>query len=142
MVTADLISALLLPLPPWLGFWIFRRKGRVGLSYGYFLGGILALLALPWAHLTGLPVPAAQLGGALLGFSIFLQAQREGVEGIRRLALGVGGATLFLALLLLRLRLPWQEVGRFWAGAALEALLWLVLSDLAYRWTGGKKLEV
>ncbi|HEY3399294.1 MAG TPA: hypothetical protein VGK03_01570 [Geothrix sp.] len=142
MAYADLISALLLPLPPWLGFWIFRRKGRVGLSYGYFLGGILAVLALPWAHLTGLPLPAAQLGGALFGFTLFLQAQREGVQGVRRLAVGVGGASLFLALLLIRLHLPWQEVLRFWIGAAIEALFWLVFSDLAYRWTGGRQLEL
>ena len=46
MAVADLIAALLLPLPPWLGFWIFRRKGRIGLSYGYFLGGLLTVLAL------------------------------------------------------------------------------------------------
>ncbi|WP_243301226.1 PAS domain-containing protein [Geothrix oryzisoli] len=142
MPFADLISALLLPLPPWLGFWIFRRKGRVGLSYGYFLGGILAVMALPWAHLTGLPLPAAQLGGALLGFTIFLQAQREGVQGVRRLAVGVGSASLFLALLLVRIHLPWQSVLHVWAGAALEALLWLVLSDLAYRWTHGRQLEL
>lgn len=142
MADADLIAALLLPLPPWLGFWIFRRKGRVGLSYGYFLGGILALLALPWAHLTGLPVPTAQLGGALFGFTLYLQAQREGAAGIRRLAVGVGGATLFLLLLLLRLRLPWVEVFRFWFGAAVEAVLWLVCSDLAYRWTRGRNLEL
>lgn len=142
MALADLISALLLPVPPWLGFWIFRRKGRVGLSYGYFLGGILAALALPWAQLTGLPVPGAQLGGALFGFTIFLQAQREGVQGVRRLVVGVGGASLFLILLLLRLHLPWQEVLRFWGGAALEALLWLIFSDLAYRWTRGRQLEV
>jgi len=142
MAFADLISALLLPLPPWLGFWIFRRKGRVGLSYGYFLGGILAVLALPWAHLTGLPLPAAQLGAALFGFTIFLQAQREGVQGARRLAVGVGGATLFLALLLVRLHLPWQEVLHFWIGAALESLLWLILSDLAYRWAHGRQLEL
>ncbi|WP_257304008.1 PAS domain-containing protein [Geothrix campi] len=142
MAFADLISALLLPLPPWLGFWIFRRKGRVGLSYGYFLGGILAVLALPWGHLTGLPLPAAQLGGALLGFTIFLQAQREGVQGVRRLIVGVGGASLFLALLLVRLRLPWEALLHFWVGAALEAMLWLVLSDLAYRWTHGRQLEL
>ncbi|HEY3270886.1 MAG TPA: hypothetical protein VGJ89_06695 [Geothrix sp.] len=142
MAFADLISALLLPLPPWLGFWIFRRKGRVGLSYGYFLGGILAVLALPWAHLTGLPLSAAQLGGALLGFTIFLQAQREGVQGVRRLIVGVGGASLFLALLLVWLHLPWQGVLQLWAGAALEALLWLVLSDLAYRWAHGRQLEL
>ena len=139
---ADLIAALLLPLPPWLGFWIFRRKGRIGLSYGYFLGGILAVLALPWAHLTGLPIPASQLGGALFGFTLFLQAQREGVQGIRRLAVGVGGSTAFLLLFLLRLHLPWQEVGRFWVGAILEALLWLLLSDLAYRWAKGRQLEI
>ena len=93
MPLADLIAALLLPVPPWLGFWLFRRKGRVGLSYGYFLGGILTILALPWARLVGSPVPSSQLGGALFGFTLFLQAQREGVQGIRRLAMGVGGAT-------------------------------------------------
>lgn len=142
MPFADLIAALLLPLPPWLGFWIFRRKGRIGLSYGYFLGGILAVLTLPWSRLAGLPLPAAQLGAALLGFTIFLQAQREGVPGVRRLAVGVGGASLFAGLLLARLRLPWQGVVHFWGGAALEALLWLVLSDLAYRWTRGGKLEL
>lgn len=139
---ADLIAALLLPLPPWLGFWIFRRKGRVGLSYGYFLGGILSVLALPWAHFTGQPIPAAQLGGALFGFTLFLQAQREGVQGVRRLAVGVGGATGFLLLLLLRLQLPWQEVARFWAGALFESLLWLLFSDLAYRWAEGRQLEL
>ena len=142
MAVADLIAALLLPLPPWIGFWIFRRKGRVGLSYGYFLGGILTVLALPWAHLTGSLVPTPQLGGALFGFTLFLQAQREGVQGIRRLAIGVGGATGFLILLLLRLHLPWQEVAHFWAGAILEALLWLLFSDLAYRWAQGRQLEV
>jgi len=142
MPLADLIAALLLPVPPWLGFWLFRRKGRVGLSYGYFLGGILTILALPWARLVGSPVPSSQLGGALFGFTLFLQAQREGVQGIRRLAMGVGGATGVLLLLLLRLRLPWQEVAHFWAGAALEALLWLLCSDLAYRWAKGRQLEV
>jgi PAS domain-containing protein len=142
MAVADLIAALLLPLPPWLGFWIFRRKGRIGLSYGYFLGGILTMLALPWAHLASAPVPTTQLGGALFGFTLFLQAQREGVQGVRRLALGVGGATGFLVLLLVRLRLPWQEVPRFWGGAALEGLLWLLFSDLAYRWAKGRQLEV
>jgi PAS domain-containing protein len=142
MAFADLIAALLLPLPPWLGFWIFRRKGRIGLSYGYFLGGILTMLALPWAHLAGSPVPTSQLGGALFGFTLFLQAQREGVQGIRRLAFGVGGASVFLVLLLLRLHLPTQEVARFWIGAALEAVLWLLFSDLAYRWAKGRQLEV
>lgn len=142
MAFTDLISALLLPLPPWLGFWTFRRKGRVGLSYGYFLGGILAVLALPWAHLTGLPLATAQLGAALFGFTIFLQSQREGVQGVRRLAVGVGGASVFLALLLVRLHLPWRGVLHLWTGAALEAVLWLVLSDLAYRWTHGRQLEL
>lgn len=142
MAFADLLAALLLPLPPWLGFWIFRRKGRIGLSYGYFLGGILTMLALPWAHLARSPVPTSQLGGALFGFTLFLQAQREGVQGVRRLALGVGGATSFLLLLLLRLHLPWQDVARFWLGAALEGLLWLLFSDLAYRWTKGSQLEI
>jgi len=139
---ADLIAALLLPLPPWLGFWIFRRKGRVGLSYGYFLGGILTVLALPWAHFTGLPLPASQLGAALFGFTLFLQAQREGVQGIRRLALGVGGSTGFLILLLLRLHLPWHETAWLWVGAIIEALLWLLFSDLAYRLAKGRQLEI
>jgi len=142
MPLADLIAALLLPVPPWLGFWLFRRKGNVGLSYGYFLGGILTVLALPWGRLVGSPVPTSQLGGALFGFTLFLQAQREGVQGIRRLAMGVGGATGVLLLLLLRLHLPWQEILHFWAGAALEALLWLLFSDLAYRLTRGRQLEV
>lgn len=137
----DLIAALLLPLPPWLGFWIFRWKGRVGLSYGYFLGGILAVLALPWPRISGHPVPTALLGSALFGFTLFLQAQREGVQGLRRLGVGVGGATLFELLLLLRLGLPWGTIPRFWAGALLESLLWLLLSDLAYRWTRGRFLE-
>lgn len=141
MPLADLIAALLLPVPPWLGFWLYRRKGRVGLSYGYFLGGTLAILALPWAKLLGSPVPTSQLGGALFGFTLFLQAQREGVQGIRRLAMGVGGATVILLLLLLRLHLPWQEVAHFWAGAVLEALLWLFFSDLTYRLAKGRQLE-
>ncbi len=138
----DLIAALLLSLPPWLGFWIFRRKGRIGLSYGYFLGGILAVLALPWPRISGHPLPTALLGAALFGFTLFLQAQREGVQGLRRLAVGVGGATLFELLLLLQLGLPWGTLPRFWAGAVLEALLWLLLSDLAYRWTRGRLLEL
>ncbi|HJV48581.1 MAG TPA: hypothetical protein VJ549_04835 [Geothrix sp.] len=142
MPVADLIAALLLPLPPWLGFWIFRRKGRIGLSYGYFLGGILTMLALPWAQLAGTAVPTAQLGGALFGFTLFLQAQREGVQGVRRLALGVGGATGFLVLLLLRLHLPARAVAHFWVGAALEGLFWLLFSDLAYRWAKGRQLEI
>ena len=136
----DLIAALLLPLPPWLGFWIFRWKGRVGLSYGYFLGGILAVLALPWPRLSGHSVPTGLLGATLFGFTLFLQAQREGVQGLRRLGVGVGGATLFELLLLLRLGLPWATIPRFWAGSMLEAVLWLFLSDLAFRWTRGRLL--
>ncbi|WP_306589421.1 hypothetical protein [Geothrix sp. 21YS21S-4] len=142
MAFADLIAALLLPLPPLLGFWTFRRTGRAGLGHAYFLGGLLAVLALPWAQLTGVPIPAPQVGAALLGFTLFLQAQREGVQGVRYLALGVGGISLFQVFLLFHLNLPWQEIPRFWFGAALEGLLWLVLSDLAYRWTGGRQLEL
>ena len=142
MALTDLTAALLLPLPPWVGFWIFRRKGRVGLSYGYFLGGILAVLSLPWGRLTGTSFPAAQVGAALFGFTIFLQAQREGVQGVRRLVLGVGGATLFLLALLHRLDLPWQASVRFWLGALLEAGLWLLGADLAYRWSLGRHLAV
>ena len=142
MDLGDLTAALLLPLPPWVGFWIFRKKGRVGLSYGYFLGGILAALALPWTSLTGHPVPTALLGAALFGFTLFLQAQREGVQGLRRLGIGVGGASLFEILLLMELGLPWQSIPRFWAGAVLEALLWLLLADLAFRLLRGRLLEL
>ncbi len=142
MTLADLTAALLLPLPPWLGFWIFRRKGRVGLSYGYFLGGILAILALPWPRLTGHQVPTALLGSALFGFTLFLQAQREGTQGLRRLGVGVGGASLFAILLLAQQDLPWRTIPRFWAGAILEGLLWLLLADLAHRLTRGRFLEL
>ena len=83
MIPRDLALALLLPLPPLLGFWVFRLKGRVGLSYGYFLGGTLAVLAMPWPLITGKAQPMADLGGALLGFSLYLQAHREGRQGIR-----------------------------------------------------------
>ncbi len=141
MTLADGLAALLLPLPPWLGFWIFRRKGRVGLSYGYFLGGILAILALPWPRLTGNQVPTALLGSALFGFTLFLQAQREGTQGLRRLAVGVGGASVFALILLLQLGLPWRSIPRFWGGAILEGLLWLLLADLAHRLTRGRFLE-
>jgi PAS domain-containing protein len=139
---ADLTAALLLPLPPWLGFWIFRRKGRVGLSYGYFLGGILAILALPWPRLSGHQVPTALLGSALFGFTLFLQAQREGTQGLRRLGVGVGGASLFALFLLAQQNLPWRTIPRFWAGAVLEGLLWLLLADLAHRLTRGRFLEL
>jgi hypothetical protein len=142
MGMTDLLAAIMLPLPPWVGFWVYRRKGRVGLSYGYFLGGILAVLTLPWATMTGLPIPAPQLGGALFGFTLFLQAQREGAQGIRRLGVGVGGSTLFVLLLLLRLHLPLRGVIHFWGGALVEGLLWLLLSDLAFRLARGRQLEV
>ena len=142
MSLADLTAALLLPLPPWLGFWLFRRKGRVGLSYGYFLGGILAILALPWPRLTGHQVPTALLGSALFGFTLFLQAQREGTQGLRRLGVGVGGASLFAIFLLAQQKLPWATIPRFWAGAVLEGLLWLLLADLAHRLTRGRFLEL
>ncbi|HEX9082487.1 MAG TPA: hypothetical protein VF768_09415 [Holophagaceae bacterium] len=142
MSLADLIAALLMALPPWLGFWIFRKKGRVGLSYGYFLGGILAILSLPWPRLTGHPVPTALLGSALFGFTLFLQAQREGVQGLRRLVVGVGGASGFTILLLTQLGLAWHTILRFWAGALVEGLLWLLLADVAYRLLRGRFLEV
>ena len=138
----DLIFTLLLPLPPWVGFQLFKRKGRVGLSYGYFLGGIVCVLALPWHSLTNLPAPTAHLGGSLLGFTLFLQALREGAPGLRRLAVGLGGATLFILILLALLHLPLQSVGVFWAVALIQGLLWLMLSDLAYHLTRGRWLQV
>jgi CheY-like chemotaxis protein len=137
----DLLFTLLLPLPPWVGFQLFKRKGRVGLSYGYFLGGIVCVLALPWATLTGLPAPTAHLGGSLLGFTLFLQALREGAHGLRRLAVGLGGATAFMILLLTLLGLPLQSVGVFWAVALVQGLLWLLFSDLAYLLTRGRWLH-
>lgn len=142
MFFRDLLFTLLLPLPPWVGFQLFKRKGRVGLSYGYFLGGIVCVLALPWAALTGLPAPTAHLGGSLLGFTLFLQALREGAQGLRRLAVGLGGATAFILLLLSLLRLPLQSAGVFWAVALVQGLLWLLLSDLAYLLTRGRWLQV
>jgi hypothetical protein len=137
----DLVFLLLLPLPPWVGFQLFKRKGRVGLSYGYFLGGIVCVLALPWAVLTGLPVPTAHLGGSLLGFTLFLQALREGAQGLRRLAVGLGGATVFILVLLTLLKLPLESVAVFWAVALVQGLLWLLLSDLAYLLTRGRWLQ-
>ncbi len=142
MTFADLVAALMMALPPWVGFWIFRTKGRVGLSYGYFLGGILAILSLPWPRFAGHPVPTALLGSALLGFTLFLQAQREGVQGLRRLGVGVGGASLFAIVLLAELGLPWHTVLRFWGGAVVEGLLWLLLGDLAFRIARGRYLEL
>ncbi|MBS1766250.1 MAG: hypothetical protein JST05_02435 [Acidobacteria bacterium] len=140
MLFRDLVFTLLLPLPPWVGFQLFKRKGRVGLSYGYFLGGIVCVLALPWAALTQVQAPTAHLGGALLGFTLFLQALREGVQGLRRLAVGLGGATLFMLVLLALLHLPLRSVGIFWAVALVQGLLWLMLADLAYHLTKGRWL--
>ena len=136
----DLIYALLLPVPPWLGFLIYRVRGRVGVSYGYFLGGILAVLSLPWPQL-GRGLPSPHLGGALLGFTFFIAAQREGGKGVRQLAYGVGGATLFVWLTGARLGLDMRSVLAFWAMALLEGGLWLLLSDLGYRLTQGRWLS-
>ncbi|HJW08505.1 MAG TPA: hypothetical protein VJ483_02665, partial [Holophagaceae bacterium] len=142
MLPRDLILALALPLPPWLGFQVFKRKGRVGLSYGYFLGGIICVLALPWAELLQRPTPTAHLGGSLLGFTLFLQAHREGAQGLRRLALGLGGASLFILAILHSWALPIQSLALLWALALGEGLLWLMLSDLGYRATGGRWLHL
>ncbi len=143
MSYAHLLFALLLPVPPYLGFWIYRLKGRVGLSYGYFLGGILGVLAMPW-HLA-LPqaqaFPSGHMGGTLLGFSLFLQAYREGRHGLRRLLFGVGGATAFGLIFCIQLGLDPEPLGWFWAAALLEALIWLLLSDLGFRITRGRWLE-
>jgi CheY-like chemotaxis protein/PAS domain-containing protein len=143
MTLAHLLFALLLPIPPYLGFWIYRLKGRVGLSYGYFLGGILGVLAMPW-HLA-LPqakaFPSGHMGGTLLGFSLFLQAYREGRHGLRRLLFGVGGATAFGLIFCLQLGLDPVPLAWFWGAALLEALIWLLLSDLGYRATRGRWLE-
>lgn len=141
MLFRDLVFTLLLPLPPWVGFQLFKRKGRVGLSFGYFLGGIVCVLALPWAAMSPVQAPTAHLGGALLGFTLFLQALREGVQGLRRLAAGLGGATLFMLVLLALLHLPLRSVGIFWAVAAVQALLWLLLADLAYHLAKGRWLQ-
>lgn len=141
MFFRDLMFTLLLPLPPWVGFQLFKRKGRVGLSYGYFLGGIVCVLALPWAEMTGLPAPTAHLGGSLLGFTLFLQALREGAQGLRRLAVGLGGATMFILVLLILLSLPLESVAVFWGVALVQGLLWLLLSDIAYHLTRGRWLQ-
>jgi PAS domain-containing protein len=142
----DLFLALLLPLPPWLGFLIFRRKGRVGLSYGYFLGGILAVLSLPWltvSRLAGLePLPSAFLGGTLFGFSLFVQLNREGAQGIRRLGFGVGGATIFAWLLSLQVGLDaMNSFLLFWGTTIAQTALWMLLSDLGYRLSKGRWLS-
>lgn len=143
MTLAQLLFALILPIPPYLGFLIYRLKGRVGLSYGYFLGGILGVLAMPW-HLA-LPearaFPSEHMGGTLLGFSLFLQAYREGRHGLRRLLFGVGGATAFGVLFCIQLGLDVEPIGWFWAAALLESGIWLLMSDLGYRLTRGRWLE-
>lgn len=139
----ELILALLLPLPPWLGFWIFRRKGRVGMSYGYFLGGILAVLSLPWMHMGFEPFPSAFLGGTLFGFSLFIQVNREGGQGIRRLVFGVGGATIFGWLMSLQVGIESNPtLLHFWEIAVAEAGLWMLLSDLGYRACRGRWLSL
>lgn len=138
----DLLLALLLAVPPWVGFLTFRWKGRVGLSYGYFLGGILAILAIPWPALGTRGLPSAHLGGALLGFTFFLQANRDGRNGVRRLAVGVGGATFFAWLLGTTLGMDMRSVLAFWGTAMLEGSLWLLLSDLGYRLTKGRWLSI
>lgn len=142
MNTPDLILALLLPLPPWLGFLIYRYRGRVGLAYGYFLGGVLAVLSLPWPQLGTYGLPSAHLGGTLFGFTLFLQAHREGRQGLRSLTLGVSGATFFVWILGNLMGLDMRSVTAFWATALLEGALWLVLSDLGYRVTRGRWLAL
>ena len=141
MNTHDLLFALLLPVPPWLGFLIYRYRGRVGTSYGYFLGGILAILALPWPQM-GQDLPSPHLGGALLGFTLFIAVHLDGGRGLRRLAYGVGGATLFVWLTGSRMGLDMRSVFAFWAMALMHAGLWLLLSDLGYRITQGRWLQV
>jgi PAS domain-containing protein len=141
MTAHDLLFALLLPLPPWVGFLIYRYRGRVGIAYGYFLGGILAVLALPWPQM-GKDLPSPHLGGALLGFTLFIAAHRDGGRGVRRLSYGVGGATFFVWLTGARMGLDMRSVVAFWAMALMESGFWLVLSDLGYRLTQGRWLEV
>ena len=137
----DLFLALLLPLPPWLGFWIFRRKGRVGMSYGYFLGGILAVLSMPWLHMGLQPFPSAFLGGTLFGFSLFIQVNREGGQGIRRLVFGVGGASIFAWLMTVQVGIESNmTLVHFWGITVAEAGLWMLLSDLGYRFSRGRWL--
>lgn len=142
MPLRDLIFALLLPLPPWVGLWIFRRKGRVGLSFGYFLGGILATLTLPWPQLAGKPIPSAQMGGALFGFTLFLQAHREGAQGLRRLLFGVGGSSIFVLAFLVHMNQPLSSLPLFWLTAFAQGLLWLLLSDVGHRLTHGAWLQL
>lgn len=135
----DLGFALLLPVPPWLGFLVYRYRGRVGTAYGYFLGGILAVLALPWPAL-GKDLPSPHLGGALLGFTLFIVAHRDGGRGLRRLGYGVGGASVFVWLTGVRMGLDMRSVPALWVMALLHGGLWLVLSDLGHRLTHGRWL--
>jgi len=138
----DFLLALLLPLPPWLGFLLYRYRGRAGLAFGYFLGGVLAVLSLPWPQIGAQGLPSAHLGGALFGFSLFLQAHREGRKGVRTLAMGVGGATLFAWIVGTQMGLDMRSVLDFWGTALLEGALWLGLSDLGYRVTRGRWLHL
>jgi len=92
--------------------------------------------------MTGIPAPTGHLGGSLLGFTLFLQALREGAQGLRRLIAGLGGASLFILALLALLHLPLQSVGVFWAVALVQGLLWLLLSDLGYHLTKGRWLPL
>jgi hypothetical protein len=139
--THDLLFALLLPVPPLLGFLIYRYRGRVGIAYGYFLGGVLAVLALPWPQM-GKDLPSPHLGGALLGFTLFIAAHRDGGKGLRRLIYGVGGATFFVWLTGTRMGLDMHSVFAFWAMALLDGGLWLLFSDLGYRLTQGRWLAL
>jgi PAS domain-containing protein len=136
---SDLLLALLLPIPPWLGFLVYRYKGQVGVSYSYFLGGVLAVLALPWPQL-GRNLPGPHLGGALLGFTLFIIVHREGGQGLRRLGYGVGGASVFVWLFGIHLGLDMRAVLAFWAMGLLSGGLWLLLADLGYRLARGRWL--
>jgi PAS domain-containing protein len=142
MNTHDLVLAVLLPVPPWIGFLLYRYRGQVGISYGYFLGGILAVLSLPWPQLGGQGLPSAHLGGTLFGFTLFLQAHRDGRKGLRSLTLGVAGATMFAWFIGVVMGLDMRSVLAFWATALLEGGLWLLLSDLGYRFTHGRWLAL
>jgi hypothetical protein len=88
----------------------------------------------------GKDLPSPHLGGALLGFTLFIAAHRDGGKGLRRLAYGVGGATVFVWFLGSQVGLDMRSVLAFWAMALLDAGLWLLLSDLGYRVTQGRWL--
>ncbi|BDU76833.1 PAS domain-containing protein [Mesoterricola sediminis] len=138
----DLLLALLLAVPPWVGFLLFRYRRRAVVPYSTFMGGILAVLSIPWPQLGTRGLPAAHLGGALLGFTLFLQALREGRQGVRNLAVGLAGATFFAWLIGTLVGMDMRSVPAFWGTALLEAVLWLLLSDLGYRLTRGRWLAV